>query len=180
MVSLESHVNLVVWIIGLVLLVITIVSYRYAISGESKGGELKGAHFFFPIVALVTALWWSELPGIQDFLPGCMSKFRGIVGGMAVPKDAAATTTVTGLPTGSPADYVEWVDKTHLQPKTGAPVLPTGWRVAVTNDSTKPGTVVDKAIEVTYTDVWVFFDPDTTVVSGKSALPALKLTLTRP
>lgn len=89
-------------------------------------------------------------------------------------------TSGVGLPTGVPADYVEWVDHAHLQPKAGAPVLPTGWRVAVTDDPTKPGIVVDKPIDVSYDDVWVYFDPDTTVVKGKTALPAIKLIITRP
>ncbi len=91
-----------------------------------------------------------------------------------------AAAAIVGLPTGNPGDYLEWVDHTHLQPKVGAPALPVGWRVAVTSDPLVAGIVIDKVTEVTYTDVWVFFDPNTSVLPGKSALGAVKLTITRP
>lgn len=178
----ETAVNLAMFVIGVALAIVTWVCYKQSLEFEPKKGEFGTIYAWTAALAIVTVVYWTELPVLLKAPPAMMSWARGVVGSAvnhffspsAAGTTGGASSAATPVPAGTPNDYIEWADKLNVHPKAGAASL-NGWTVTVIPvdpakvDQRKrvigPTTVLDEPYQV-------YFDPDPSWgIRGTPAVP---------
>ncbi len=167
----ETAVNFAMFVIGVVLAVVTWFCYKRSLEFEPKKGEFGTIYAWTAVLAIVTVVYWTELPLLVKAPPAMMSWARGIVGSAVnhffapsptTGTTGGATSAATPVPAGSPNDYIDWTDNLHVQPKAGAAPL-NGWTVTVIPvDAAKVDSRqrVIGPITVLPEEYRVYFDPD--------------------
>ena len=177
--SVDTTVFWISVIIGMLGVIITTFCWFIARQMNVINGNFGWSYGIFTVLLVSTTVFWAYFPGVEKG-PQLMKQMyiwmmRGIVIKMVEfsSQPPAAISASIGLPTGSPSDYVEWRDHGHIRPKMGVSLPPAGWRIAFTLDPTKIGKVVNTVVDVPEGEVWLFFDPDLTVLP--STTPPLSL-----
>lgn len=173
--NVELHVMYIAVFVGVLLTLLTIIFFVAARTTTSAAGQFGWLYGLFTTFLVVTVLYWGYFPGLEKGPQMVKQVYLNVLRGVVAQSTNGTSAQTIAQPSGSPTDYVEWMDHDHVQLQKSANPLPVGWYVAVTSDKNQTGERVIGPVRVAEGEVWVYFDPDTKIYPGALTSPAASL-----